>query len=157
MDFERDMKNTIKIFKKARNSGTLVKDPWLCLRGLEGHLSMRTFLNRKSLVKEYKASLVNEQQRRRMMGLTQPFAMNEYLRPKSKWALEQALHVAQKDARDAVLETCSPCGNNTDHINMANILDLEEYPGCVTKSPGDVKLFALGQPNKEFAVSVLTT
>ena len=96
---------------------------------------MRTFLNRKSRVMEYKASLVNEQQRRRIMGLTEPFAMHEYLRPKSRWALEQALHVAQKDAHDAEIETFPPCGNNTNHIHMVNIHDLEEYPGSVTKAP----------------------
>lgn len=145
--FEREIKDTIKTFKRAQKSGAQLRDPSFCLRGLEDLVSARMHLNRKSRMMEYKASLVKEQERRRMAGLTHPFEMHEFSRSISRWALERALELAQNDAVEALFETSPSLCTLPHHITkIVNIH--EECPTSVSLPPRHSGSLVLLHPNK---------
>jgi hypothetical protein len=100
---------------------------------------------------EYKASLVKEQERRRMAGLTHPFEMHEFSRSISQWALERALKVAQNDAHEALLDTTPSSCTPPHHIKIVNTQ--EECPSSVSLPPRHCGSLALLHPSKKIAVA----
>lgn len=134
--FERDVKDTIKAYKRAKRDQREVP-PHLCFRGIEDHLSSRHQHYRKAQIHSHIKRVLQEQARLhegnkqddengQMQGVNvsyKGFCLGDGVVDTSEWALERALTLGNRDAVEARL-----------HLMDETVVE-EKQPTTIAQTP----------------------